>query len=439
MHTNSHAASGLADAAAAPSATPGVARRPVASGPHWPALDGLRGIAVMAVITYHVGALAGGYLGVDVFFVLSGFLITTLLVREWDARAGQVSFRAFYARRALRLFPALGCVIAAAVLIAGSMALTGGSAGRAYAWTTLDAVPFVVAFAGNWVRAFASSSPAGSLGILGHTWSLAVEEQFYLLWPALLALLMRSRASRTRLAAALALLGVGDMAYRGYLAHLGYGLDRMYYGTDSHCDGLLIGCAIAFWLTRRPATPGGGAPEAPARPSRPAQALTWCATVVLAGLFISGGPQGNPASTSAAVLAAGVILATAVTGAAPARLTRLLASPILTMIGRRSYGLYLWQYLLLALTEAVCAQYPGVSLSGPWSGRLIFAVALATGVAATFAVAELSYKYVELPALRRKRRFRPPAPATAVTATASTAPPASSSALGPRAESRQRR
>jgi len=412
MQTDSHASSGRT-AAAAPQPA-GDARRPQVPGPHWRALDGLRGIAVLAVITYHVGALSGGYLGVDVFFVLSGFLITTLLIRERDARGGQISFRDFYARRALRLFPALGCVIAAALLLAASMAVTGGPAGRSYAWTTLDAVPWVLAFAGNWVRALAPSAHAGTLGILGHTWSLAVEEQFYLLWPALLALLMRARTSRSSLAAALGLLGVADMAYRAYLAYLGYGMNRIYYGTDSHCDGLLIGCAIAFWLARHPARPGDGHVAVPVRASRAGQALTWCAMVVLAGLFIFGGPQGAPASTSTAVLATGVLLTRTVTGTAPGAASRLLSSPILTMIGRRSYGLYLWQYLLLAVTEAVCSRYPGVSLSGPWTGRLIFAVALATGVAATFIVAELSYRYIELPALRQKRRFRPTSVRTAV-------------------------
>src|SRR5215472_11851319 len=179
----------------------------------WPGLDGMRAVAVIIVALYHIGVLPGGYLGVDVFFVLSGFLITSLLIREWDKR-GRISFRDFYARRALRLFPALSCLLVAAGVFAGVVYLAGGTGYLPYARATLGAIPWVLGFAGNWVRALDPSGPIGSLGALGHTWSLAVEEQFYLAWPALFGAVMRRRPSCSAMALALALLAVGDMVYR---------------------------------------------------------------------------------------------------------------------------------------------------------------------------------------------------------------------------------
>jgi peptidoglycan/LPS O-acetylase OafA/YrhL len=388
-------------AAATSAAAPPAVVRSELPKRHWPALDGLRAVAILGVILYHARVLPGGFLGVDVFFVLSGFLITSLLISEWDERGG-VSFRDFYARRALRLFPALGCVIVAALLLFGSLAVTGNPGERSFAWSTLDAVPWVVAFAGNWARALDPSALFGSLGALGHTWSLAVEEQFYLLWPAVCVLLMRRRLNRGRLALGLALLALAEMVYRVWLARLGYGQYRIYYATDTHSDGLLIGCAAAFWLADRPAGPdiAGSAHKAITR-------MTWVAAGALAVLFIAAYRQGDPTETSIAVLASGLLTVGVVTGRTPAALQRLLSSPRLVRIGRRSYGLYLWQYILLCLTEELYLRYTSVSLAGTLLGRLIFACAMVAEVAATFIVAELSYRFVELPALRLKRRFQP--------------------------------
>jgi peptidoglycan/LPS O-acetylase OafA/YrhL len=362
--------------------------------PRWPALDGLRAVAVLAVIIYHFGLLPGGYLGVDLFFVLSGFLITSLLIREWDSRRGHISFRDFYRRRVLRLFPALGCVIAVTVALTGFLELSRPPSNRQYVAGTLEGLPLVVTFAGNWARALDPASSLGSLGMLGHTWSLAIEEQFYLLWPALFVLLMHRRFSRGVMALSLALIALAEMVYRVAVAFAGYGSNRIYYGTDTHSDGLLIGCAIAFWLASNRST----------RVQQAAGGLlkgaTGLATAVLAAVFVLGNLSGAPIEISLAVLACGAVLVGAVTERLPVILERLLSCEGAVLIGRRSYGLYLWHYIVLGAASAL---YPAEVL-GP--RPIVTAVIIGALFIMTFIVAELSYRFIELPALRLKRRFR---------------------------------
>jgi peptidoglycan/LPS O-acetylase OafA/YrhL len=362
--------------------------------PRWPALDGLRAVAVLAVILYHFGLLPGGYLGVDLFFVLSGFLITSLLIRGWDRRGGRISFRDFYVRRVLRLFPALGCVIAVTVVLTAFMELSGPSSDRPYVVGTLEGLPWVVTFVGNWARTFDPASSLGSLGLLGHTWSLAVEEQFYLLWPALFVLLMRRRFSRGGIALSLAIIAVAEMIYRMAATFAGYSSHRIYYGTDTHSDGLLIGCAIAFWL----------ASHRSAWVYQTAGVLLKCATglatAVLVTLFVLGDLSRAPIEVSLAVLACGAVLVGVVTGRLPVFLERLLSAEGTVLIGRRSYGLYLWQYVIF---EAALALYPAEFLG---RRRIVTAVIIGVLFIVPFMVTELSYRFIELPALRLKRRFR---------------------------------
>jgi len=157
-----------------------------------PSLDGLRGVSILAVMSYHLGLIRGGFLGVDIFFVLSGFLITTLLTDEW-IRSGSISFRKFYMRRALRLLPAL-------VVLAITCDFATVIFARLY-WPPEAFVPVVfgMAYASlvalfyvtNWVMISGQT-----LWILGHTWSLSIEEQFYLLWPLILIALPRRNGKR---------------------------------------------------------------------------------------------------------------------------------------------------------------------------------------------------------------------------------------------------
>src|ERR1700677_2490575 len=208
----------------------------------WPALDGLRAFAVLTVMAAHLNdptLFPGGGLGVDVFFVISGFLITSILLGEQDKR-GRVGFGAFYARRALRLFPALVVVLAVVAVVCAT------DSHIFLAHETLAGIPWIVLYAGNWLRAF---SHAASLGVLGHTWSLAVEEQFYLIWPVIFVFGIGRIGDRRRAAALLVSAALAVMAYRAVVLAHGWSINRVSNGSDTHCDGLLLGCALALWLT----------------------------------------------------------------------------------------------------------------------------------------------------------------------------------------------
>lgn len=204
-----------------------------------PALDGLRGIAILAVLTFHSRGfyLAGGFIGVDLFFALSGFRITTLLVQEWS-QYGRVNFKAFYARRAIRLLPAMFGILAAfwaVSLVFHSQFATSPALMTKVTVVTLAYVP-------NWFLAFGASWPRRFV----HVWSLAIEEQFYLVWPAILvACLATRRPLRTAVLVALGLAGAVTL-WRIYLTLEGAKFPRRYFATDTRSDGILVGCALSL-------------------------------------------------------------------------------------------------------------------------------------------------------------------------------------------------
>jgi peptidoglycan/LPS O-acetylase OafA/YrhL len=365
---------------AAPPAAPPAARQRLS----WPALDGTRAVACVAVLGVHLGVLPGGYLGVDVFFVLSGFLITTLLLAEHD-RAGRIHLRWFWARRALRIGPALGCVFVVALLLAWLLATTAGP-GRTLGSDTIASAPWTAGFAANWAYA---TGLIHTGGMLLPAWSLAIEEQFYLAWPLMLAWLLRRQVNRARTALVLAGLAAAVMAYRAEVLAAGWGLDRAYDGTDTRCDGLLAGCALAFWVATQPRVS-----------RRLAGAGAWLGAAALAVLFGTGSQPGIAWQIPAGVAAATLIIAAVVTGTLPGPLTRLLASKPAAWTGKRSYGLYLWQFVVLKAVGAGWMRW-GRHLPAAVSLGLLFAA-----VAGCFAVAALSYRLVESPALRAARRYR---------------------------------
>jgi len=360
--------------------------------PYLSGVDGLRAVAVCAVLVYHADPrlLPGGFLGVDVFFVISGFLITALLAGEWR-RDGAIDLRAFWLRRARRLLPALYVLLFAVlayavVFLPGEVAALRGDALAA------------LAYVANWYFVFEQRSyfeAAGRPPPLRHLWSLAIEEQFYLLWPLLLAAGLR-RLPR----AALLLLVAGGAAASALWMALLYRPEadpsRVYFGTDTRATALLLGAALALvWPAARPGrragTAGAAAPWLLDVAGVAAAAfLGWCALRL--NEFDPALYRGGFALVA---LATAVLLAAVAHPAA--RLGPLaLGAPLLVWIGRRSYGIYLWHWPVFVVTRPQL----DVALEG-WP-------LLAGRLALTVALAELCYRLIETPirrgALARARR-----------------------------------
>ncbi len=364
----------------APAAPPEPARRRT----YWPELDGLRALAVLAVMAYHLNIhrVQGGWVGVDVFFLLSGFLITSILLGEIDKRSN-VRFGRFYARRAYRLAPALVAVLVVAVV--ASLLLPH----EQWSHPTIAGLPYVIFYAGNWALVFGVTN---SLGLLSHTWSLAVEEQFYLIWPAIMAVVLSRFKRREMVAYVLVGLVVVEGIYRFLL--LSHGIDggniwRIGSSLDTRSDGLLLGCALAFYLSARRTEPI----EPRTSRQRVSTALAVGALAVLALVMTQVSELKSGLSSlelSAVVVATGIILWHVVT-CRTSLLHRVLAHPAMVWTGRRSYGLYLWHTLIIAIVAATSLAH--------LKHRSLFEFVL------MFVVAALSYRFIEQPFLRRKDRL----------------------------------
>ncbi|MEH3088377.1 MAG: acyltransferase family protein [Microbacterium arborescens] len=351
-------------------------------------LDGLRALAVALVVVSHLfpaWLLGSGFIGVDVFFVISGFLITTLLLRE-QAREGGIRLRAFWARRARRLLPAL----AAVVTVSASLAwLVGGDVLVGIGAQVLGAATFSY----NWVSMADGGSyfSAADPEIFRNLWSLAVEEQFYLLWPLVLPLFLLIPGRRRRAGATVAL-AAASAVWACVSVVGGADLTRVYFGTDTHAFGLLLGAALAFLrqgaIVRRPSIAGVGPVWGVVVGGAAVGAL------VVVAMLGTAQDVTFPASSIAASLLAAVAIAVA---AWPGSwFGRALDVAPLRWVGERSYAIYLWHWPLIVL---VTFSATGV---GPDT-----AVPVTAGLAvlgATLVLAALSYRWIEQPV--RRHGFR---------------------------------
>jgi peptidoglycan/LPS O-acetylase OafA/YrhL len=340
---------------------------------HIPELDGLRGIAILSVIIHHQltpFSLSGGFLGVDLFFVLSGFLITGLLLAEFENTL-TVSLRKFYMRRILRLGPALFLYLIACLLVTYYTGLINIT-------REIKLIGIALAYSTNWRLAFGWDLSLDPTAII---WSLSIEEQFYLVWPLLFFACLALKIRRSFIAMALIVVTAAIVAHRLLLLSAGATLTRLYYGTDTRADALLVGCLLALL-------------PAMARGTRTRRWLNLGA-IVSGVAFISLLATANFTDqflyrggyTLVALLAGIVILAAS--NSPPWIIAAPLRWPVLVWFGKISYGLYLWHWLVVRSTSFYYLGY-----WEPWAK-----LALSVGIASA------SFYLVEEPFNRLKRRF----------------------------------
>jgi len=379
-----------------------------------PSLDGLRAISVLGVMLYHGGApiLSGGFLTIDVFFVLSGFLITSLLLGEWVKRL-TIHLGQFWARRARRLLPALLVMLVGVAIYAKVFATPGEFADlRLDSLSTLFYVAnwHFIFGGGNYFDLTAQPSP------LAHMWSLSIEEQFYIVWPPVALLMLKvghwlrpSRRLWPILATAVA--GAVASALDMRLSYLhGASIMRIYEGTDTRCQDILVGAtlaiALSMWARHRAALPPGdtGTATGPApritawEITRPVarvlvQVLGWTAAASCLLVF------SRATGTSAILFEGGyflfalgvaAVIFCSVTAQAGS-LARALGNPVFRYIGKISYGTYLWHLPLFVLLDGARLHLYGYPL-------------LAVRIAVTLVVATGSYYLVEEPVRRGRMR-----------------------------------
>jgi len=349
-----------------------------------PGLDGLRGVAVAGVVLYHLGYLTGGYLGVDAFFVLSGFLITSLLVHEWGRGRG-IGLRAFWARRARRLLPALfGVLLGVAVyaVLFADPTLLDQIRGDAYA---------TLAYVANWRSVWSGQSYFTQFTApspLEHTWSLAIEEQFYVIWPLVfLGVMTLRRGSLRALFTVTLALALASQLWMIVRYSPNGDPSRVYFGTDTRAGSILLGAALAVWI----------AWKGPARSHASRRALElggWVAIGVLALAWTRLGGESDWLYRGGFLVCAVAVAAVIAAAAHPevGGISRLLSVRPLAALGLISYGVYLWHWPIdLALTPGRVG-FGGVPLD-------------VVRIAATLVIATLSFVLVERPirqgALRR--------------------------------------
>ena len=331
-----------------------------------PALDGLRALAIAAVFLFHARAplSRGGYMGVDIFFVLSGFLITGLLLAEIDRR-GKVDLRAFFLRRAVRLMPALALMLAVYLTFAPKL-----WPADSHSWQAASAITYLSGYA----VAYSGQPP----GQLSHTWSLAAEAHFYLLWPFVIVWGAR-RWSQRELFVALIALYLAASAWRLGCMGAGQSWQEVYYRSDTRMSGLLLGAAVAA-LVRVPLA------LEPLR--RLAPLRLWMPLLLVALCTLQwGDPLSAAIGFTVAELACAAMLLHINTGSGA--LVRFLSRPAVVWIGSISYGIYLWHFPVLYFLRDEFS----------WTVAMVLGVPLSIGLAAA------SFYILETPLRRSVRRL----------------------------------
>ena len=360
-------------------------------------LDGLRGLAVAAVVVYHtnLGILSGGFLGVDIFFVLSGFIITTLLLNECADR-GRISLTDFYARRIRRLVPAL------VVLLAVVFAVTGLLLPDA-AYSVKQDGFWALGFALNWHYVVQEQSYFMSMArppMLQHLWSLAIEEQFYIVWPLVLIALTRVKSSLVSARQAIfAISSLGavaitvNMSQMAQLLHMPNQHDptRLYFGTDTHSMGLLVGCAFA-------ATWNFSKLHSHVTPDR-RTALHIAGMGLLAGLWalVNSANEQQPWLYNGGFFAISVLVGLFIVLAAHPGLkfAAFIGNPLFRWFGDRSYGIYIWHWPIFMMLR------PGTDLAMNENYVQVLRILL------LLAISDISYRLIERPMRQQGLRAIP--------------------------------
>ncbi|CAN2180138.1 COG1835 Predicted acyltransferases [Candidatus Nanopelagicaceae bacterium] len=350
-----------------------------------PAIDGLRAIAVMAVLFYHLGFkwIPGGFLGVDLFFVISGYVITRLLLDSIE-RSGGLDLRAFYLARVRRLLPALAFMLVTTAIAVGIWAPDTIK-------RFLIDTPFALTGSMNWWLVGHHLDYFETIGrppLLQHTWSLAVEAQFYLIWPLILLVILKFFGKKRVSIASLAIAAISGIT----LMIVSFSLDaasaskvsHVYFGTDTHSIGLFLGAALAVsWIPQNFKTDV----------SKKAQdfidgiGVFGFLGILSTFLLID---ETKPALYKIAFPLAGLFAAAIITSIVhPAsRFAPILQNPVLLWIGERSYAIYLWHWVIFQVTR------PEVDLAGAsWA-------MYALRILIVFALADISLRFVELPVRR---------------------------------------
>jgi peptidoglycan/LPS O-acetylase OafA/YrhL len=339
-----------------------------------PALDGVRGVCILAVLATHcsLAPYGAGFVGVDVFFVLSGFLITTLLVEEWQ-RFGDIRLKFFYARRALRLLPALGLLITVVILLTCII--------KAWRPLLINVVYdgfFTLFYLSNWVHVLGYFNA----GLLAHTWTLSIEEQFYLLWPLILKFALKRAASLTSIIRWL-ILSIALVVFWRMFLFCWYANEwRISRGTDTRADSLLAGCLVGIIFT------SVKIPEC----SRLKYLVRYSGFLAVPLLVWFGYREPTLAVYICVVypmvslLAAVLIFELLLSGNGP--LAWFFSRPWLVYLGRLSYGLYIWHFPIIRIVETQDFPRPKT-----------VALELSLTAAATL----LSFYLLERPILRYKR------------------------------------